>query len=165
MRYCCDSNVLITANNTYYPVDVFPVFWEWLLQRHDDVGTISWVYRELMDKVGGDNLSDWASEHKDSGFFRSDDDSEEIQMRYAEIVNFVDGMVVPPPEQKAHFLDKADPWIIAYASVRGCTVVTLEQLVSADSKKIKIPNVCREFEVPYMNTFDMLKSENAFFSK
>jgi hypothetical protein len=36
-------------------------------------------------------------------------------------------------------------------------VVTLETLVSANSSKAKIPNVCREFDVEYVDTFGMLR--------
>jgi hypothetical protein len=30
MLYLLDANVLITANNTYYPIDQVPEFWSWL---------------------------------------------------------------------------------------------------------------------------------------
>ena len=162
MKYCCDSNVLITAHNTYYPITMFPVFWDWLIERRGSIGSISWVYRELMDKVGGDDLSAWAADNKDSGFFRFDDDSDDVQLCFSEIANFVSGMT-KPPEHKAQFLSKADPWIIAYASVNACTVVTLEERVPANSKKIKIPDICDVFGVKSTNTFGMLRAENARF--
>jgi hypothetical protein len=28
--YLFDANVLITASNTYYPIDQIPEFWEWI---------------------------------------------------------------------------------------------------------------------------------------
>lgn len=31
MLYLLDANVLITANSSYYPIDVVPEFWDWLL--------------------------------------------------------------------------------------------------------------------------------------
>ncbi|MFD2274081.1 DUF4411 family protein [Undibacterium arcticum] len=31
MLYLLDASVLITANNSYYPVDQIPEYWEWLL--------------------------------------------------------------------------------------------------------------------------------------
>src|SRR5687768_1406204 len=31
MLYLLDANVLITANNSYYPVDRVPEYWDWLL--------------------------------------------------------------------------------------------------------------------------------------
>lgn len=36
-------------------------------------------------------------------------------------------------------------------------LVTLETYVNSKSKKIKIPNVCKEFNVECVNTFHMLK--------
>jgi hypothetical protein len=30
MLYLLDANVLITANNTYYPIDTVPEYWEWV---------------------------------------------------------------------------------------------------------------------------------------
>ena len=30
MLYLLDANVLITANNLYYPIDSVPEYWEWL---------------------------------------------------------------------------------------------------------------------------------------
>ena len=31
MVYLLDANVLITAQNLYYPVDAVPEFWDWLV--------------------------------------------------------------------------------------------------------------------------------------
>ena len=31
MLYLLDANVLITAHNSYYPIDRVPEFWEWLV--------------------------------------------------------------------------------------------------------------------------------------
>ncbi len=162
MKYCCDSNILITANNTYYPIDVFPVFWDWLIANQVKVGTISWVHRELMDKVGGDNLSTWATANKKSGFFRFDDHDDDVQICFGEIANYV-GNLDKPAEQKAFFLSKADPWLIAYSAVNKCKLVTLENLVAENARRIAIPNVCNAFGVEYLNTFAMLKAESAFF--
>ena len=52
--------------------------------------------------------------------------------------------------------DKADPWLIAHAIVTGRVVVTEEVFNHDIKRKIPIPNVCKEFDVPYMNTFQML---------
>ena len=30
MLYLIDANILITANNNYYPVDAVPEYWAWL---------------------------------------------------------------------------------------------------------------------------------------
>jgi len=36
-------------------------------------------------------------------------------------------------------------------------VATLEVLVPQGSTKPKIPNVCRQFDIPYLNTFDLIQ--------
>jgi predicted deacetylase len=33
LLYLIDANVLITAHNTYYPIDRVPEFWEWLAEK------------------------------------------------------------------------------------------------------------------------------------
>ncbi len=33
MLYLFDANVLITASNTYYPIDQVPEYWAWLITR------------------------------------------------------------------------------------------------------------------------------------
>ena len=61
------------------------------------------------------------------------------------------------------FLSGADPWLIAKAMVTGATVVTLEVLNPEIKKKFLIPNICAEFGVDWMNTFDMLYKLEARF--
>ena len=33
MLFLLDASVLITANNTYYPIERVPEFWEWLAHQ------------------------------------------------------------------------------------------------------------------------------------
>ena len=47
--------------------------------------------------------------------------------------------------------------MIATAKTLDATVVTQEVTVPEDSKKVKIPNICNEFEVDYCNTFELLE--------
>ena len=60
-------------------------------------------------------------------------------------------------QQAQSFLDGADPWVIAQAKVDGSVVVTREVPAGTYSKKVKIPNVCLEFDVEYVNTYTMLR--------
>jgi hypothetical protein len=45
---------------------------------------------------------------------------------------------------------------MAYAAVNGLTVVTHEEYAPAAKKRVPMPNVCLEFDIPYVNTFEML---------
>src|SRR5450432_4102873 len=47
--YLFDANTLITANNTYYPIDQVPDFWEWL-QFQGYAGNIK-VPLEIMEEI------------------------------------------------------------------------------------------------------------------
>jgi hypothetical protein len=47
--YLFDANVLITASNTYYPIDQVPEFWEWL-QFQGQAGKIK-LPLEIMEEI------------------------------------------------------------------------------------------------------------------
>jgi hypothetical protein len=56
MLYLLDANVLITASNSYYPIDQVPEFWSWL--RHQAASGNVKVPLEVMEEVRvgcGDN--------------------------------------------------------------------------------------------------------------
>ena len=54
-------------------------------------------------------------------------------------------------------MEKGDPWLIAKAKTLEATLVTQEATVSSSTKKVKIPNICAEFGVRCITTFDMLR--------
>jgi hypothetical protein len=53
--------------------------------------------------------------------------------------------------------NRADPFVIALARVRGCTVVTEEHPGSPDSPKI--PLVCDQLQVPHIRFLDIVRRE------
>ena len=55
------------------------------------------------------------------------------------------------------FLEKADPWLIATAMTGDYTVVTHEKKDGPGSRKVKIPAICEEFEVPYLSIFELMR--------
>ena len=58
----------------------------------------------------------------------------------------------------------ADPWVIAHAMSEGATVVTKEEKVTAlNSNKIKIPNVCDNMGIEWINDFDFVAEMNIQF--
>ena len=67
------------------------------------------------------------------------------------------------PANRDHFLAKADPWLIAKAMSSGAIVVTHESLVSDATKKVKAPNICKQFGVQCINTFEFLRQTKAKF--
>jgi hypothetical protein len=49
LLYLFDANVLITAKNTYYPIDQIPEYWEWL-QFQGSAGNIK-LPLEIMEEI------------------------------------------------------------------------------------------------------------------
>ena len=47
--------------------------------------------------------------------------------------------------------------MIAKSKVMGAILVTKEVLAPANTKKIKIPNICEVFDVQYIQTQEMIK--------
>jgi len=137
-----------------------PAYWDWLDRQFQtgQVMSIDNVYVELVDSK--DELCDWVKNHKAHFIPVSDDATQE---KFAEIANFVVNLENKSQVDIANFLSKADPWIIAKAVTSGGVVVTHEALVPENSKKVKIPNICREFGVEYISTYQLLSILEAKF--
>jgi hypothetical protein len=116
------------------------------------------VYEELVN--GNDELADWAKARKDNGFFRRP--TQEAQEAFQKIADFVSSEY--PPHSFGQFLAGADPWLVAQALVDGATVVTHEVLVPPAATVIKIPNICKQFGVPYTTIYNVMKTLKVRFS-
>lgn len=152
--YLLDANTYIEAQNRYYNASFCPAYWDWIDHQFTkgNLNSIMPVFDELSGY--GDDLSKWVKTRRHHFI---DVSPAAVQTKFAEVVTYVSGLQ-KPHANVADFLSKADPWLIAQAAVSGATVVTHEVSVDSHSKKIKIPNVCNDFNVSHMNTFDLLKS-------
>lgn len=159
-NYLLDANVFITAKNDYYSFGVCPGFWKFLEQMHKSkrVFSIDKIHDEL--KKEQDKLLDWAMRVPDSFYKKTQDQA--VAEKFGQLVGWVTGQPFLPGA-KAEFASSADGWLIAYASVNSLKVVTLETHEPDRRNKVKIPNVCLEFDVDYCNTFEMLKELKAKF--
>ncbi|MFB4205351.1 DUF4411 family protein [Arhodomonas sp. KWT2] len=151
--YLLDANTYIQAKNFHYRMHIVPGFWDWLdLHFHNGaVGSFRPVRDEL--EAGKDQLSDWVKERRDV-FVPVDDEA--TQTAFADIANFVMTHDVFAEPHTTTFLDGADPWLIAKAIACGAEVITQETRVAANSKKVKVPNLCEVYRVPYRNTYDLM---------
>jgi hypothetical protein len=121
------------------------------------VASIDFIGKELKD--GDDDLARWAKDRP--GHFISNSDTE-TQEHFSRIVQYVMGGDYNPGNRD-NFLAKADPWIIAKAKVLGAVVVTHESLTVPGAKKVKVPNICAEFDVRCIDTFQFLRELEARF--
>lgn len=161
--YLLDADALIQAASIYYRHGVFPCVWRWLddMAAHDNVRTISYVYGEI--QKGGGQIANWLRLRRVQWVMdRGDAEGHPaVQGTFGEIADYVQENY--PQHHVSRFLMGADPWLIAVARHHGHIVVTREARVNADSKKIKIPNVCSKFKVSCIDLFDLFDRLGANF--
>lgn len=157
MSYLIDSNVLITAHRFYYSFGICPGFWEGLLGSHEagEIVSLDRVKDELSQQ--GDALADWISKDGPTSFFEKSDGAD-VVTEFAAMMQWAQDANRFKPEALTEFASVADAWLVAYAKVKSLTLVTLETLRDPNVKKrVPIPNVCGEFGVKCVTTFEMLE--------
>ena len=155
--YLLDTNVFISAKNFYYGFDFHPGFWDWLTHanREGRVFSTKKVYDEICRQE--DHLTGWARDHKDELFLDAPPD---IDIQLKPISDYIKGRFGSLDIRK--FVRGADYYLIGHALTKSFKVVTHETY-QATKAKIKIPQMCQEFEVECLTPFDMLRRENARF--
>ncbi|MCL6614222.1 MAG: DUF4411 family protein [Firmicutes bacterium] len=153
--YLLDANVFIQAARDYYAFELAPGFWEALLIHAKDgrIQSIDRVKDEL--QRGNDELKDWVN--NDFHPFFASTDQDDVADIYRKIMNWVQGSSQFLEAAKAEFARSADGWLVAYAMIKNCIVVTHEQFRPEAKKTVPIPNICQAFGVPYINTYQMLR--------
>jgi hypothetical protein len=155
--FVLDTNVFVEAARRYYAFDIAPPFWEELV-RQANAGLIISIDRVKGElDLGKDELAKWANGHFQAYFDSTADEA--VVNAYREIMVWANQQMQFNDEAKADFAraDNADAWVVAYAKVKGCVVVTHEQYDKNIRRKIPIPNACQKFGIPYVDTFEMLR--------
>lgn len=149
--YCLDANVLIQAKNSAYGFDIVPIFWRWLAGEFENGTIISTrsVYKEIV--AGEDELAQWVKGRKPC-FLMPD---KITQQNYSQIASYV--AMNYEPAHVNEFLAGADPWVIARSITNGLIVVTHEQKAGRGAKKVKIPNVCEQFDAKWIDLYTMMR--------
>lgn len=155
MLYLLDADTVITGDRGAYPLRRFPVFWEWL--RHQgDVGTVK-VPQEQWEEItaGKGEIVDWlcADEVRDALLLEEDLDPALVADTTLQGYGVLD-------ENGVELVGR-DPFLISYGRVDlgRRTVVTFE--VSKPAKRganRKVPDVCRDFQVPCCSLFEMIEA-------
>jgi hypothetical protein len=154
--YLLDADTLIRADRTYYPLQRFPVFWDWLLY-HSGIGNIK-IPQEQYDEVvaGRGELVDWLSDKakKDSLLLPGVVDP-------ALVSQVIDQGYAPDLDETELLTVGQDPILIAYGlvSIVDRTIVSFE--VSAPAKKRanrKIPDVCSGFGLKCITMFELINA-------
>ena len=156
-RYVLDADVFIQAHRMHYAFDICPGFWN-ALDRQFRIGSVCSIDRVKEELVGeGDELADWVSNTIPTTFFKGTADQHVVNA-FGEMAQWAHGQEQFTDAAKTAFLDGVDGWLVAYAYANNLSVVTHEAFAPHVKKNVKIPNVCVEFDVPYCNTFEMLRA-------
>ena len=160
MVYLLDANVLMTANGTYYGIDVVPEFWDWLLDRAK-AGHIK-MPRETFDEIL-DGSTDQEKDHLYAWVNRPDVkkalllNEEVAPILVRRVIN--EGYAADLNDAELEAIGQ-DPFLVAHAlaAAAGRIVVTTE--VSKPKKtrqNRRVPDVCHHFGVQCCDTIAMIR--------
>jgi predicted nucleic acid-binding protein len=163
--YLLDSDVFIATKNAYYAFDICPGFWSALLEQHakNNIFSISRVRGELLAGRETEDLFKWVKELVPRTFFLDVDD-EPVSRKYTEVMLWSQRHAQYSDQAKAKFATGADGWLVAYAAVHGCIIVTNETPDPQSRRGIKLPDVAASFNVQTIHTFELLRTLNVAFT-
>lgn len=153
--YILDTNVFIEAHKRYYSLDLCHGFWECLRYYCQKPRLLS-IDRVKNEITEGDELHRWIENSPDELFLSTATST--VVKEFSEMMAWVQSNPQFYEAAKAKFAQDADGWVIAYAKAHDCIVVTHEVFNQDSKRRVPIPNVCREFDVDYVDTFKMLRS-------
>lgn len=157
--FLIDANTIIQSSQKYYAFDIAPGYWESLLTsaKQGKIISIDKVFKEIDKYEFEDDLKKWVK--NDFHFAFKSTDNEQVLSNYSLVIK----KAVDNPQYsgfaKAEFaaFERADAWLIAYAKTHGCLLVTDETFEPNIKRRVKIPNICKEFNIEYINTFEMIR--------
>jgi hypothetical protein len=155
MLYLLDANVLVTAKNGYYGMDMVPQFWTWLIQMGQE-GRLK-IPKEIFTEItdGNDDLAEWAKtdEVKGALVLEGEVTPEEVQ---AVLDLYGEGLDEAELEEIGE-----DPFLIAYAqqNLAMRTVVTNETSKPTTQRaNRRVPDICKEANVLCCTPVQLIKS-------
>ncbi len=159
--YLIDSSVLITAKNTYYPIDRVPEFWSWLRHNGNEgyVKIPLEIWEEIEDgpKDGDkDALLAWLQEDgcKEALLLEEEADIDLVRRVTDE------GYAVDLTDDEIEQMGR-DPFLIAYAfaaPAERCVVTTEVSRPGRQRQNRHIPDVCNTLGIPCCDTFQLIRT-------
>ena len=154
-RYVPDTNVLVAAYHHYYAPDICPGFWA-SLSHHIDSGRLSIIDRVFDEIVSPAELVEWAEQA--TNFSPAISGTQPVAEAYRRLVDWVYDNPQFTAAARADFARAADGWLAAYAMANGAVVVTNEVSAPQAQRRVPLPDLCRQFDIPCINTFEMLRN-------
>lgn len=156
MLYLADANVLITANNLYYPIDRVPEYWEWLayMGSQGHVKMPFEIFEEVKDgpeDAEKDLLFAWLQEDANKKALLLDEKVDPVLLQKVIAEGYAPDLTDDEVEQIGR-----DPFLIAYCMVsKNRCVVTVETSSPRKQRQNrKVPDVCKVMGANYCNPFE-----------
>jgi len=148
--YSVDTSALIDGLERYYPEEHFPGLWEKVDELVDDgrliISEEVWEEAQTKDAV----VQAWCEPRKDSIVIPTDTAvAQEVQRILATHQRLV---------MNLKGRNRADPFVIAVARIRGATVVTGEGSDGTENRP-KIPYVCERLGIECVKFVDVIRLE------
>jgi len=154
--YLLDASVLITANNSYYPVERVPEFWEWLAHQ-GRIGTMKLpleIYEEVLPgRMNDDPLPDWMKGHREALVLDEAADPALVQTVVTR------GYAPDLTDDELEEIGR-DPFLVAYAMAgAGRCVVTVEPSSPKKQRQNRrLPDVFATFGLAACDPFAVYKA-------
>ncbi len=167
MLYILDTNILVYPNRISHPMDIYPSYWDKMSEilKLKNVVSIDKVKDEIYNHE--DTLTKWCKTYIPKSFWSSSANS---IIEYAEIQNWAQNKNYNERALLEFANSKnADPFLIAYAINKkriekiSVTIVTLEVSAPESKKSVKIPDVCIDFNLRFINNNDFFREIKASF--
>ncbi len=159
-RYASDTDVLVAAYHHYYAPDLCPGFWD-CLSHHLAAGRLLIIDRVYDEIISPSYLVQWTEQAANDWFPATATQS--IANAYRRLIDWVQENPQFTPAARAELARAADGWLAAYAMANGAVVVTNEVSAPNARRKVPLPDLCQQFDIRCINTFEMLRELGASF--
>ena len=110
------------------------------------------VFDEIISPVA---LVEWTERATSNTYVTTS--TQPIADAYRQLIDWVQDNPRFTDAARIGFAGSADGWLAAYAMANGAVVVTNEVSAPEARRKVPLPNLCRQFDIQCINTFEMLR--------
>ena len=152
--YVPDTNVLVAAHHHYYAPDICPGFWDSLL-HHIASGSVLIIDRVFEEIISPSTLVEWTEQATNYSFPATG--TQPVADAYRQLIDWVQDNPQFTAAARADFARSADGWLAAYAMANEAIVVTNEVSAPQAQRRVPLPDLCHQFQIPCVNTFELLR--------
>lgn len=156
MLYLIDANVLIQADQDYYPLERLPQYWDWLIENgiSGNIKMPMEIWEEIAGSAKGTPLRDWVNQSDVKDALLLDEEVDSLVLN-----RVIDDAYAPDLTDDEFEQAGRDPFLIAYAlGTNNRTVVTKENSKPTRLRgKRKVPDACTILGIDCITDFKLYR--------